>query len=653
MVGGSVVKKSQYCADPFKVHKKKVVASLRVVADNLRLRHPNLSLEKGRKLCVQCRKKLVNLPVEEQARKTSSVSTSEDEHVLPPVNETAAVASDVQDHELRLLNASLASMGETPVRKRRFHSEHYSGKKLRKVASTIQKKLEMISGEVAHITADDDSQMLRQLKDKFAVTNLRSAKLTILTVLPQSWTVQKIQEQFAVTQYMARQAKTLVDDKGILSTPNCRAGKSMARDVVDAVKTFYKSDAVSRIMPGKKDCVSVRKGDQRVLEQKHLVLCNLREAYQLFKEQFPEMKTGFSKFADMRPKECVLAGSSGTHSVCVCTIHQNVKLMMVDSRIAELPSGDELTTQLLHYRHCLSALQCNPPQEQCFLSECSECPGSESFKQKLLQAFDKKGVDEVEFKQWTSTDRSNLETNILPVEEFVSSFCDKLLKLLRHDFVARMQSQYLQDTKNILGVGEFLVVGDFAENYAFVVQDASQSFHWNNAQATLHPFVVYFREGGNLGNCSYVVISECNIHDVVAVHLFQARLVAFLKEKFDTLNKIIYFSDGCAAQYKNCKNFANLCNHEVDFGVSAEWHFFATSHGKGPCDGVGGTVKRLATRASLQRPNNPILTPRQFFEFAQETISAVTFAFTTTEDHEVHRKLLQERLASARTVPGM
>ena len=53
-----------------------------------------------------------------------------------------------------------------------------------------------------------------------------------------------------------------------------------------------------------------------------------------------------------------------------------------------------------------------------------------------------------------------------------------------------------------------------------------------------------------------------------------------------------------AGQYKNCKNFLNLCHHESDFGLDAEWNFFATSHGKGPCDGVGGIVKRLAARAS-------------------------------------------------------
>ena len=38
----------------------------------------------------------------------------------------------------------------------------------------------------------------------------------------------------------------------------------------------------------------------------------------------------------------------------------------------------------------------------------------------------------------------------------------------------------------------------------------------------------------------------------------------------------------------------------MDFGIPAEWHFHATGHGKGPCDGIGGNLKRLTARASLQ-----------------------------------------------------
>ena len=42
------------------------------------------------------------------------------------------------------------------------------------------------------------------------------------------------------------------------------------------------------------------------------------------------------------------------------------------------------------------------------------------------------------------------------------------------------------------------------------------------------------------------------------------------------------------------KIFLNSCLHKADFGITAEWHFSATSHGKGACDGLGGSVKRLA-----------------------------------------------------------
>ena len=71
----------------------------------------------------------------------------------------------------------------------------------------------------------------------------------------------------------------------------------------------------------------------------------------------------------------------------------------------------------------------------------------------------------------------------------------------------------------------------------------------------------------------------------------------------------IYFSDGAASQYKNCKNFISLC---ADFGIKAECHFSATSHGKSAYDGLGGTVKRLAARASLHRPyEQQIMTPFQ------------------------------------------
>ena len=85
---------------------------------------------------------------------------------------------------------------------------------------------------------------------------------------------------------------------------------------VEHVKEWYRSDEVSRMMPGMKDFVS-EKMEKRIKIHKHLILCNLREAHESFKTKHTEVRVGFSKFADLHLKECVLVGASGTHAVCV------------------------------------------------------------------------------------------------------------------------------------------------------------------------------------------------------------------------------------------------------------------------------------------------------------------------------------------------
>ena len=399
-------------------------------------------------------------------------------------------------------------------------------------------------------------------------------------------------------------------------------------------------------MPGRKDYVSVKQDGNRIHVQKRLVLNNLKQLYHEFKERLPSLKIGFSKFASLRPKQCILAGAAGTHSVCVCTIHQNVKLMFHTIKLPDLNT----------YHDCLGKIMCNPPSQFCCLGECPVCPDIHLFKEELLSSLEKAVVDEIIFKQWVSTDRSSLETFYLSAEDFVDLFCEKLEALRPHSFIAKQQADFFSTRKTSLKTGEVLVVADFSENYSFVLQDASQGFHWNNSQATLHPFVAYYMESNELRELSFVIISDCLHHDTIAVYTFQKSFINFLKTFLPTHlhpSKLIYFSDGAASQYKNRKNFSNLCFHQEDFGISAEWHFSATSHGKGACDGLGGTVKRLAARASLQRPyNNQIMTPRQLYEWASTTIHAVHFAYSTVEDYMREAEQLEQRFTSSRTIPG-
>ena len=132
----------------------------------------------------------------------------------------------------------------------------------------------------------------------------------------------------------------------------------------------------------------------------------------------------------------------------------------------------------------------------------------------------------------------------------------------------------------------------------------------------------------------------------------QSEFVKLLNKTIPTITKFEYFSNRCAAQYKNFKNMLNLCRHKVDFGIEATWSFFSTSHGKSPCDSIGGTVKRLTARASLQRPySEQILDVSLMLSFCQANIPGITFIHILKEIMEEVKAQLKERFTSGHTIP--
>ena len=154
------------------------------------------------------------------------------------------------------------------------------------------------------------------------------------------------------------------------------------------------------------------------------------------------------------------------------------------------------------------------------------------------------------YSQWQTTYRASLVTVTSTCEEYKDTLISAINAITKHSFLAKCQANFLIAKKKLLKVNEMIVLGDFAENDQFLV------------------FLI---------------------------------VVDYLKENLPIVYKIFYFSDGCAEQC-NCKNFINLCNHQQDFSVDAEWIVFATSHGKSPCDGAGGFANCYVAKHSLQRP---------------------------------------------------
>lgn len=323
-------------------------------------------------------------------------------------------------------------------------------------------------------------------------------------------------------------------------------------------------------------------------------------------------------------------------------------------RFTELFShvGCEEPDGILTYRSLLETIVCHPPTESCYDRSCVKCRDTSYISGLFKDKFEEQGIEEIEYKQWKSTGRCTIKTTSRPVDEFREMLCKSLSKLAWHDYVAQNQSRFIKEVKADLKEGDALVIMDFSENYAFIVQDAIQGYHWNNDHATLFPVVVYYNENGELHHLSFVGISDCNKHDTISVYMFQSRLIEYLKDRLGKINNIVYFTDGAPSQFKNKKSFLNLAHHSSDFGIEAEWNFFATAHGKGPSDGLGGLVKRLARIASLRMTRSQILNAGDLFQWCRTNIAHVKFVYCTSEDIVSCQKKLESRLSKAIRVTG-
>ena len=88
-----------------------------------------------------------------------------------------------------------------------------------------------ITGDVHSEQTNDEVEIITQLEKKYSTAG-RSEKIQILTVLPKSWSIRRVEEEFGISNFMARKAKQLVREKGILSTPDPIPGRILPQGTV-------------------------------------------------------------------------------------------------------------------------------------------------------------------------------------------------------------------------------------------------------------------------------------------------------------------------------------------------------------------------------------------------------------------------------------
>lgn len=148
---------------------------------------------------------------------------------------------------------------------------------------------------------------------------------------------------------------------------------------------------------------------------------------------------------------------------------------------------------------------------------------------------------------------------------------------------------------------------------------------------TVHPAVSYYRsEDSQVSHKSRVFISDELGHNSATVFAFIKELIPHLKVMLPQIKHIHYYTDSPTSQYRNKTIFYLLSHHKELFGVSTLWNVFEAGHGKGPCDGVGGSIKRMAEEAVCQQKVT-IQDASDFSTWTQQhqSSSSVSFSFVS------------------------
>lgn len=136
---------------------------------------------------------------------------------------------------------------------------------------------------------------------------------------------------------------------------------------------------------------------------------------------------------------------------------------------------------------------------------------------------------------------------------------------------------------------------DFAGDYKYRSEIQVQSTYWSQIQITIHPVIMHYnKKNGKLKCKSFEFVSNESRHDAVFVYILIQKLITLLKATVPNLEMIHYWTDSSTSQNRNKIIFKIVSCHDEYFGCKASWSYMESSHGKDPCDPIGGTAKTKA-----------------------------------------------------------
>ena len=266
------------------------------------------------------------------------------------------------------------------------------------------------------------------------------------------------------------------------------------------------------------------------------------------------------------------------------------------------------------------------------LDNCENCSAGGLCKLTAPTSRDDSGSDSdsdnssfVTFYRWGTPDKHVTKVQIRePFEDAASRFKQSIVTLKSHIYTKRSQNQHYKEIKESLNFGQILVHVDYAESYKNSQQNEIQSAYFGNSTFSIFTACCYTKPYGDdkMKKDSVVVISESKEHDCAAAISCLKKVVEKVEDINETsYNKVFVWINGCAAQFRSRFVF-RLITENLFMGADLVWNYDEKSHGKGPIDGVGGTVKSIVFR-KVQSGFTTIHTPLEFHQAVKKFVPSI------------------------------
>ena len=99
----------------------------------------------------------------------------------------------------------------------------------------------------------------------------------------------------------------------------------------------------------------------------------------------------------------------------------------------------------------------------------------------------------------------------------------------------------------------------------------------------------------------FIISSDLQHDNAMIQKLFDDKIIPYILKNAPSVTSLHVRSDGCKAQFKCAANFMWVSKQSSEgCGLTIDWSFFESCHGKCYCDPEGGTLKNAARRHELK-----------------------------------------------------